>query len=86
MLAHSLVYFFLTSIIINFISSGKSTGQSVPEVSYRLNCPFIDHVHNCYEKQPMKHSSTLAGIYLLKNNSRNTRTKCDICSRSSVKH
>ena len=38
-----------------------------------------------FEKKILKMSLTLAGIYLLKVNNKNTRTRCEICSKLAIK-
>ena len=45
----------------------------------------LDSAYYCILKNISTHCAFPAGIYLLKVNNRNTRTRCEICSKLTIK-
>ena len=45
----------------------------------------IELFFNSSGKKIEKQSNFLAGLYMLKDNDRNTRTRCDICQKLTIK-
>ena len=55
------------------------------ELTKTFNSHYINIVKSTTGKHPTKLGTFPAGIYLLKVNNRNTRTRCEICSKLTIK-
>ena len=55
------------------------------ELTKTFNFHCISIVKSATGKHPTKLGTLAAGIYLLKVNNRNTRTRCEICSKLTIK-
>ena len=56
--------------------------QRLRDVSCRIDYLCLNHERKEYQRPT---EAFPAGIYLLKVNNRNTRTKCEICSKLTIK-
>ena len=53
-----------------------------------LLCPVIDNMNKSHSRtlnQPLANKTLVKSNYLLKVNNRNTRTRCEICSKLTLK-
>ena len=53
-----------------------------------LLCPVIDNMNKSHSRtlnQPLANKTLVKSNYLLKVNNRNTRTRCEICSKLTIK-
>ena len=55
------------------------------ELTKTFNSHYISIVKSTTGKHPTKLGTLATGIYLLKVNNRNTRTRCEICSKLTIK-